>query len=99
MPRLTAIDPYDCGCTECLTGEYKPLAEATDDDIADMLAGRLADHTGVELEITVTWVTDWDSSYRSILRFDTMTVTLPEGRYLTYPRTWTPDPYRVGLIK
>ena len=58
LPRLIAIDPWDCGCTECITGEYKPLAHATDDDIADLLAGRLSSnlHTGDTLEVSIKYV-------------------------------------------
>lgn len=44
-PRLRAIDPSGCGCTECLTGEYKPLDRATDEDIQALLGGALRDHT------------------------------------------------------
>lgn len=44
-PTLTAIDPSGCGCNECMTGEYKPLDKATDDDIRALFAGNLRDNT------------------------------------------------------
>lgn len=44
-PNLEAIDPPGCGCTECLTGEYKPLDKASEDDIRALFAGEVRDHT------------------------------------------------------
>ena len=60
---LRAIDPFDCGCTECILGEYTPLAFATDDDIADLLAGRLISHlnTGDELVVSVSFLASYGS--------------------------------------
>lgn len=49
-----AIDPPECACTECITGEYVPLDRATPEQIADMLAGRIADNTNSGTEFTVT---------------------------------------------
>lgn len=43
-----AIDPFDCGCTECLTGEYVPLSMATPENLKGMLSGNIRDHTGIE---------------------------------------------------
>lgn len=39
-----AIDPIYCGCTECGTGQYVPLNQATAEQIAAMRAGILGDH-------------------------------------------------------
>lgn len=50
--RLLAVDPYDCGCTECITGVYIPLSRATDDHIQALLLGLLSDHTSAEFTIT-----------------------------------------------
>lgn len=50
--RLLAIDPSGCGCTECLSGEYKPLDQATDEDIAALLGGVLSDNTDEYFAIT-----------------------------------------------
>jgi hypothetical protein len=47
--KLVAIDPYGCGCTECLVGEYKPLDYATDEELIAMILGELANHTGYEI--------------------------------------------------
>lgn len=46
--KLLAIDPYDCGCTECITGDYKPLVSATDDDIQALFLGIVSDHTSAD---------------------------------------------------
>lgn len=57
--KPVAIDPYGCGCTECIIGEYIPLQEATDAQVLDMLDGRLSNHTGYELsdfQIEETWI-------------------------------------------
>lgn len=51
---LLAIDPADCGCTGCLTGTYRPLYRATDDEIQAMFLGIIADHTGNQWTITQT---------------------------------------------
>jgi hypothetical protein len=101
MTALLAIDPWDCGCTECLIGEYKPLACATDDDIADLLAGRLRDNTYEgSLLVAVNYRTDHGRNSRIQLVVDSVTVTLnPDFGYVTYEHTWSPDPYRAGLAK
>lgn len=100
MPKLIAIDPWDCGCTECIIGEYKPLARADDDDIADLLAGRLRDNTYEgSLEVAVSYLTERGSNSRMKLVVDSVTVTLnPDYGYVTYDMTWNPDPYRAGLV-
>ncbi|GAB3251811.1 hypothetical protein [Kineosporia babensis] len=53
-----AIDPRGCGCTECITGEYVPLNQATDEQIRLMLAGEIAcnlpDDTQVVTRVTVS---------------------------------------------
>ena len=101
MPSLIAIDPYDCGCNDCCTGEYKPLANATDDDIADLLAGRLRDNTHEgSLEVSVSYQIERDGNSRMVLVVDRVTVTLnPDYGYITYEKTWNPDPYRAGMVQ
>lgn len=47
--KVLAIDPYHCGCTECIIGEYVPLEQATDDQLIAMILGELANHTGYEV--------------------------------------------------
>jgi hypothetical protein len=96
--RLIAIDPYDCGCTECCTGEYKSLRSATDDDIADLLAGRLRNNlnSDEELEVSVKYATEKDRDGRTTLRVDSVEVTYHVWNGLK--RTWDPDPYRAGLV-
>lgn len=48
-----AIDPPGCGCTECITGEYVPLNDATPRHIADMLAGRIGNNTSLTFTLTL----------------------------------------------
>lgn len=51
-----AIDPPGCGCTECIIGQYKPLDESTQEQVVDMLAGRIGNNLheeAVEIEVTV----------------------------------------------
>lgn len=90
--KLIAIDPWDCGCTECITGEYVALRFATDDNMADLIAGRLRSNlnSGTELEISTTYTTD-----NGKLTPGEITV-----RYVHWDgseKSWTPDPYRAGL--
>lgn len=44
-PKLRAIDPTGCGCTECLVGEYRPLDQASEAEIKALFLGLLRDHT------------------------------------------------------
>lgn len=92
--KVIAVDPWDCGCTECIIGEYVPLRMATDDQIADLLAGRLRNNlnSGTVLEVTVTHEF---TGGRLVLRELTV-------RYVHWDdseKEWTPDPYRAGLAK
>jgi hypothetical protein len=98
---LIAIDPWDCGCTECMTGEYKPLSYATDDDIADLLAGRLRDNTSEgSLLVAVLYRVEQDRDSRVKLIIDEVRVALnPDFGYITYEKIWHPDPYRAGIAK
>lgn len=43
-----AIDPPNCGCTECLTGLYVPLDQATDEQLEMMRLGKINNNTGHE---------------------------------------------------
>lgn len=97
--KLIAIDPWDCGCNECMIGEYKPLANATDDDIADLLAGRLRDNTSDDsLIVGVLYRVEKDGNSRAKLVVDSVKVTLnPDHGYIAYGKVWDPDPYRAGL--
>ena len=47
-----AIDPYDCGCIGCITGEHVPVESARTDDVAGFLLGRIADHSGSTWQLT-----------------------------------------------
>jgi hypothetical protein len=49
----TQIDPYGCGCTECLTGEYVPLNRATAEQVFALLAGDISDATGETFTRTI----------------------------------------------
>lgn len=71
-----AIDPPNCGCTECITGEYIPLVDATPRQITDMLAGRLANNTGLEFKvIAVGKFDDYPQRPFSLADADVVTVT------------------------
>jgi hypothetical protein len=96
--RLVAVDPWDCGCNECCTGEYVALRFATDENVADMLAGRLANHlnNGTELDVTTTYRVD-STGRRTELAAERVTVIYTH--YDGQSKTWEPDPYRAGLIK
>lgn len=90
--RLIAVDPWDCRCTECITGEYVALREATDDQIADLIAGRLRNNlnTGTELDVTVTH-TVRDGKLSPVY------VTVRYEHHDGQTREWAPDLYRCGL--
>lgn len=44
-PRLLAIDPAGCGCTECLVGEYLPMENMQPKHVFAMALGLIANHT------------------------------------------------------
>lgn len=46
------VDPQGCGCTECLTGEYVPLEDATPKQIRNLIFGTLADASGETFVVT-----------------------------------------------
>ena len=46
---ITAIDPPGCGCTECITGVYQPLDQATDTELVAMILGEIENHTGYDV--------------------------------------------------
>lgn len=67
MPWPIAIDPYGCACTECLTGQYVPLEQATDAQLASMLRGEIYDNTNTgELEVVVTVRRAWGDFAREL---------------------------------
>lgn len=45
-PRLLAIDPEGCGCTECLIGEYLPMEHMEGKHVLAMSLGLLVNNTG-----------------------------------------------------
>lgn len=48
VPRR--IDPYNCGCTDCILSYSVPLDEAHDSEIIAMLDGHIENATGYEPE-------------------------------------------------
>lgn len=65
-----AIDPPECGCTECITGEYVPLERVTREQIVDLLTGRIANH-----------LSDWHNEHTSV----TVTVRIDEHSWELTP--------------
>lgn len=50
-----AIDPAGCGCTECITGQYVPLDQATAAQVYAMLKGQLRNNLNAgDLAVRVT---------------------------------------------
>ena len=98
--KVIAIDPPNCACTECITGEYVPLAEATARQITDMLAGRIANNTSMEFKITATGKFDsYPKRPFSLTDADTVTVTAEAAvrsgwndAYRTEQFSWDIDP-------
>lgn len=41
------IDPPNCGCTECLIGQYVPINHATSRDFDRFVAGVVSDASGL----------------------------------------------------
>lgn len=48
---MLVIDPPGCGCTECLTGEYKPLEQATATEALAIAVGAAVNNTGLKFVI------------------------------------------------
>ena len=51
--RIIAIDPIGCGCTECLIGQYVPLDQATDRQIAMLVLGKLRNNTSTPIAVNI----------------------------------------------
>jgi hypothetical protein len=94
--KLIAVDPWNCGCTECMIGEYVALHSATDENMADLFAGRLANHlnTGTTLEVVMTYETVNGTMGP---RVDSVTVRYEHWNGET--KEWRVDPYRAGFAK
>lgn len=70
--KLLAIDPENCGCTECIIGEYRPLNEATEDELRQLVRGELSDNTS-------EWVSvEYDDYHGVTVRIGYRTVNFPE---------------------
>lgn len=55
---VRAIDPPDCGCTECIVGEYVPVRSANAADVARMFTGDASNHTGMDVALEIEWDRD-----------------------------------------
>ncbi|MFJ9521280.1 hypothetical protein ACIRPK_23895 [Kitasatospora sp. NPDC101801] len=87
--RLLAIDPADCGCTECIIGEYVPLRYATADQIVRLLKGELGNNTFTEFTVEVKWSLPGDFRPTEA-RVDSVQVTAHRGDDVL---TWEIGPY------
>lgn len=58
MSTTTAVDPDGCGCTDCLTGRSVPLNQATPEQIAALVSGRLRDRTETPLTINAAVIVE-----------------------------------------
>lgn len=100
--KAVAIDPPNCGCTECITGEYVPLADATPRQITDMLAGRLGNNTGLEFSITFTGKFD-SIPKRPFSLADAETVTVTTEAWVPWSESlrtysWEIDPAALTAV-
>ena len=43
---VDAIDPPGCGCTECITGLYRPIDQANNEELIAMILGEIPNHSG-----------------------------------------------------
>jgi len=92
--KVIAIDPWDCGCNECMAGEYVPLHLATDEQIGDLLAGRLRNYMGRDISFEVVMVyVPGTSRFVSGLG----EVKVRYENWDGHVKTWSVDPYRAGL--
>jgi hypothetical protein len=46
---IDAIDPPGCGCTECITGLYRPIDQASDEELIAMILGEIPNHSGYDV--------------------------------------------------
>lgn len=53
--KILAVDPAGCGCTECLTGEYVPLQDATKEHVIAVARGDLRDNTSEIAHVEYEW--------------------------------------------
>ncbi|MGA5819789.1 hypothetical protein ACPC54_18255 [Kitasatospora sp. NPDC094028] len=86
MPPLTAVHVPDCPCEDCSAGRAVPLDRATEDQIAALLSGRLADETSSALRITITY----NATAGGIATAE------PEGIHVQYDkREWELSPWQL----
>jgi len=71
-PDILAVDPYNCGCTECIIGEYVNenvwVKNATAADVAAVLSGDVRNNTYSSLFDLVFTSSFSDSSATDFVR-------------------------------
>jgi hypothetical protein len=53
---LIRIDPIDCGCTDCMTGDSRPVNQCTDYHKMRCALGEIENASGGKFIICVDWV-------------------------------------------
>lgn len=97
--ELIAIDPPGCGCTECITGEYVPLNEATEEQITQMLVGKVRNNTAQQLRLNLVYIVE-DEQDVSRARNVGFEVIAEHGSWDGSPRTWNiTDPVSLAVLQ
>lgn len=50
---IARIDPHDCGCTDCICGESKPINKCSDDELLAAYLGIIENASSCGLRVNV----------------------------------------------
>lgn len=65
---IKRIDPAGCGCTDCMTGYSRPLGQASQRELVQMLTGKIQDATSETWTLTLVAQCDSRRSELATLR-------------------------------